>query len=148
MRRTIIMIILVGAAAIFICAFCAFADTIYVIDGRVISGDIQEETLDYITIFEPDTLWRIVVYKHLIDRVEKDGVVYDEVKRGRMLRPVSSSGSQTHIIRAQPAVTDKLPIRQPKPGELKKEDSSPEEKKGNPIIEWFKRLMGGSAKEK
>jgi len=50
----------------------AFADTVYLKDGRVVKGEILEDADDYLLIFDPDSLWKIVLYKDLITKVESD----------------------------------------------------------------------------
>lgn len=49
-----------------------FSDAVYLKDGRREEGEIIEETDDYIVILDPKSLWQIVVYKKLIDKVERD----------------------------------------------------------------------------
>lgn len=67
-RTTTIMLLII----IFNFAFVAlnFADTVYLIDGRIIKGIIIEETDDYVMVFEPDSKWKVAAYWKDIDSIE------------------------------------------------------------------------------
>lgn len=48
-----------------------FADIIYLKDGHKEEGEIVEEHDDYIVILNTKNLWRVVIYKRLIDKIER-----------------------------------------------------------------------------
>lgn len=90
MSRKAIFVLLAAAAFTLICAFSGFADTAYLKDGRVVSGKFENETLDYITMYESSTQWRHGLWKYLLSSVEINGVTYD-VKPGEMMRPAKQA---------------------------------------------------------
>ena len=86
MNRKVWLFLTLAVFFSMIFAVSDFADTAYLKDGRVIRGKMETETADYIMIFEPDTQWRVGLWKKLLSSVEVNGVVYD-VKPGEMMHP-------------------------------------------------------------
>lgn len=77
MKRFIITLMVIVCLSLIFRAL-SLADIIYLKSGHKEEGEIIEENKDYIIIFDPKSLWRIVIYKRHIDKIEKETVTIQE----------------------------------------------------------------------
>jgi hypothetical protein len=78
---------------------CLAADDVSVQlkDGRAVKGELLGESLDYIVVYEPDTLWRVGLWKNMIASITINGVTYTPVKPGEMIRPSASASKSKDV---------------------------------------------------